>query len=100
MAYLELAKAWCRLDTNLQYQIAGACLSCTADILAEDVGTENHANRVIWANKVRVDPYTQSKAFLIDVCSNPTIAAALPTAADADVKFVVASFINTYANGS
>jgi hypothetical protein len=99
MAYADLAKAWIGQNPALLDQIAGACLSCAVDVLNESGGTANHANRVIWANGVNENPYYRAKFFLVDVVSNSTIAAAIPDPVDADVKFVVASKIDTYATG-
>jgi len=99
MAYIDLCRGWIGQDKDLVDQIAGACLSCAADIIAEDAGTANHANRIAWATTVRLNPQVEAQKFLAHVCDNPTIAAALPDAADTDVKFVVAGNINTYATG-
>lgn len=99
MSYKALVKARIGEDKELLYQIAGACLSCATDIENEDVGTENHANRIVWADRVKVNPLVEARNFLIPVCENATIAAALPDAVDGDVKYVVASNINTYATG-
>jgi len=100
MAYKELAQAWMGKDSALLDQIAGACISCSYDIDNEDAGTANHANRVAWSLKVKTNPYQEASKFLHAICSNATIAAALPNAVDSDVKYVVASNINTYATGA
>jgi hypothetical protein len=100
MAYADLAKAWVGQNPALLDQIAGACLSCAVDILNEDAGAANHANRLIWAEKVKHNLLVEATRFLVHVCENATIAAALPNAVDSDVKYVVASNLNTYATGS
>jgi hypothetical protein len=70
------------------------------DIQNESAGTTNHTNRIIWSNKVRLCPAVKALEFLKDVCENPTIAASITNPVDADIKFVVASKIDTYAKGT
>jgi hypothetical protein len=100
MAYADLAKAWTRQDSVLLNQVAGACLSCAFDIVNEDAGTQNHSNRIAWTERVKRNPIQEAMNMVVHVCENATIAAALPTPTDSDVKFVVASYIDTYATGA
>ena len=99
MAYKELARAYMGTNSDLIDQIAGACLSCVFDIQNENPATANHANRIIWCNQVRTAPAVKALQFLIPVCENATIAASMPNTVDSDIKFVVASNIDTFATG-
>ncbi len=94
MAYKELAKAWIGQDPELIEQIAGACLSCAVDIANEDDKAELHAERLVWANKVKANPHVMAREFLVDVCENATIAANIKSANDSDIKYVVSSALN------
>jgi len=97
MAYADLAKAWTRKDIALMNQIAGACLSCAADIAVEGGTVPNHAARIQWALKVKDAPHVEAKKFLMAICMDATIAAALPDALDADIKAVIVSKIDEVA---
>lgn len=84
---------------NFWQQIAGACMTAARDIEAEDPGTANHTNRLIWAAEVRDNPKSKAMEMLISVLDNATIAADVDNATDNDVQFVVNSLIDTYATG-
>lgn len=98
-ALMELYLAHSHHNTNFLYQVAGACMVAARDIINEDPGTENHANRIIWANAARINPDGAAITMLISVLDNATIAADVANATDNDVQFVVNSLINTFANG-
>ena len=78
-------------------QVAGACIKAAHDIENEDPGTENHADRIIWAASVRENAKAMSILMLADVLNNADIAADVENATDSDVQWVVNSLIDTYA---
>jgi len=87
----------------LKKRILGACLQAAWDIRNEDAGTDNHANRLTWANAVLsgVDEARSCADDLVGlVWSNPTIQTSLDESTDNDVQFVVDGFINTVADRS
>jgi len=69
------------------------------DILNEDAGTANHANRVIWANQTLADAKSKAEQMMWGLVTNATIAAAGDAATDNDIQFVVNSYINSFAQG-
>ena len=84
-------------------RVVGACLSAAWDIVNEDAGTENHANRLIWAEDVLggvANAETRAKRIFGLVLSNATIQSSGDASTDNDIQFVVNSFINTVADGS
>ena len=99
MALIDVYDAKYDDDGDFRKQVAGACFVAAMDVLAEDPGTENHANRLIWAASAKDNPKGAATAMLSDIITNATIRAALPTPVDSDVQFVVNSFVDTYATG-
>lgn len=99
MALQDLVDAYLNKNDVFTRQVAGACLSAARDIENEDAETTNHTNRMVWVGQVLDNPLVKAKELLRDVTANVTVAAALPTAVDGDVQFVVNGLINTYATG-
>lgn len=91
-----LYKATAR-EHDFWQQVAGACIKSAHYIENEDPGTENHANRLIWAASVKSNAKAMAIDMLSDVLSNATIAADVENASDTDVQWMVDSLINTYA---
>ncbi len=81
-------------------QIAGACWRAAGDVENEDPGTDNHANRLVWAAEVRHNRKNKALEMLDDVLKNAAIATDVDAATDNDVLFVVASLIDTFATGA
>lgn len=80
-------------------QVAGACMVAAMDISKEAPSTPNHANRILWAISVRDNVKLMARTMLISVLKDPTIAADVNNAADADVQDVVNSLVDTFATG-
>jgi hypothetical protein len=95
------------LDTyNLRYESANllnrttvAVAKAAYDILNEDPGYTNHANRVIWARQALGDTKSKAEQMMWGVVTNATIAAAGDDATDNDIQFVVNSYIDSFAQG-
>lgn len=79
-------------------QVAGACMTAARDIENEDPGTPNHTNRLIWMARVDENAKDVAQIMLYEIIKNPTLAADIDNALDADVQFVVNSLIDTFAN--
>lgn len=69
------------------------------DIMNEDVGTANHANRIIWAKSALADPGPKATEMIWQVLSNATIASSGENSTDNDIQFVINGLINNFATG-
>lgn len=98
MALKELYQAFTG-QTDFLFQVAGACLVASRDILNEAPATANHTNRIIWANVAKKNPKDMARRMLVSVLDNASVAATVPAATDNDVQFVVNSLIDTFATG-
>lgn len=86
-------------DGSFWKMVAGACWLAARDIESEDAATQNHANRLVWAARVKANRKAVAREMLGDVLENATLAAALETSAVNDIQFVVNSLIDTFATG-
>ena len=75
-----------------------ACFKAAVDVLNEDTGTTNHANRVLWAQAVLLSN-AKSNEMKYHILQNATIQALGNASTDNDVQFVVNSLIDTFATG-
>jgi len=81
----------------LKARCAAATAKAALDVLNEDPGTTNHANRLVWAKEALVNADTVAERMFWGILQNATIAAAGDEATDNDVQFVVNSLIDTFA---
>lgn len=96
------------VDTyNLRYNSATlkpktevAVVTAATNVLNEDAGTANHANRILWAQWALKNSKQATEQMLWGVVGNATIVADGDSASDADVQFVVNSYIDSFADGS
>lgn len=86
-------------DCDLWKKAEVACFKAAADILNEDAGTANHANRVTWANAVFANPTAKAAEMRYKILLNTTIQANLSSSTDNDVQFVVNGLIDSFATG-
>ena len=106
MASTRAQQAQLLTNPTFVQQVMGSLLAAAAQILNEAASTANHANRLLWANAIYINPQAQTQFFLPGMLSNATIsgeAGSAPGASgtpclDSDVDFVVASLWNIYAN--
>jgi hypothetical protein len=84
----------------LLQRIAGSLLKKAGAIRSEAVGTPNHANRLIWAGQVEVDPTVKAKQMLGRIMGNPTIASQVDASGDGLIDSVVDNMIDIFATGS
>jgi hypothetical protein len=104
MALVDIYNCWAAQSGTLRAKFIAACLKASYDILNEDAGTENHANRVTWANSiingtVAAVEEKASQHLRYAMASNATLQSACEAATDNDVIFIVNSQINTFATG-
>jgi hypothetical protein len=86
-------------DCALWHKAEVRAMKLAGDVLNEPAETENHANRVIWANAVLANPTAEVAKMKTHILLNATIAAAPESATSNDVEFVVSGLINTFAKG-
>jgi hypothetical protein len=84
--------------TLLQQRTQIAIESAAYNVLNEDPGTTNHANRIVWANTVLNNPGKMMILEMAMVVQNPTIQAEGDNAADGDIQFVVNGLVDYFAN--
>jgi hypothetical protein len=80
----------------------GGCLKSAYDVLNEDPGTTNHANRLAWANVILAGDEAAAKDKVVAmmkyaIASNATIQTNPIDCTDNDILFVVASQLNILA---
>lgn len=82
---------------DLKQRFLAARLKAAWDILNEAVNTENHANRLIWANWIISNLRNNSDSEYARFLSNTTIQTNGVASTDNDIQFVVNGLINTNA---
>ena len=80
----------------------GACLKSAYDVLNESGATENHADRLVWANVILGGDEAATRAKVTAmmkyaIASNATIQANPTGASDNDILFVTASQLDILA---
>ena len=86
---------------DLHAKISRAIDVAARDVINEDPGTTNHANRIVWARHIRKGPTNitiEANAWINVVLDNATIAAAGNLATDNDVQFVVNGLVDDMAD--
>ena len=104
MALVNIYNCWSGQSGTLKAKFVGACLVAASQIVAEAPETENHANRLTWANTVLLGSVGEVEALSMahlryGLATNATLQSAGDDATDNDVQFVVNSQINTLATG-
>jgi len=104
MSLVSIYNCWAAQSGTLRAKFIAACLKAAYDIVNEDGGTTNHANRLTWANAILngtvaavEDKAAQHLRYAM--ASNATLQSACEAATDNDVIFIVNSQINTFATG-
>jgi len=104
MALVDIYNCWAAQTGTLRAKFVAACLKAAYDIMNENAGTENHANRLIWANSVMLGSIAEVEALASQhlrygMASNATLQSACEAATDNDVQYIVNSQINIFATG-
>ena len=82
---------------NLKNRTTAAIAKAATDVLNEDPGTANHANRLVWAGSALDNATAMAERMMWGVLSNATIQANGESSTDNDIQFVVNSLIDSYA---
>lgn len=82
---------------TLKNRVASAIAKAAQDVLNEDPGTTNHANRVIWANSALLDARSVAERMMWGVVGNATIQTSGEASTDNDIQFVINGLIDTFA---
>ena len=80
----------------LPQKTTAAIWKAAVAVLTEDVGTANHAARVVWASHALRDARAMADLMLGGMLGNAAIVAAGDASTDNDLEFVVASLIDAY----
>lgn len=86
-------------SSNLKNRLTSAIADAAQDVLNEDAGTTNHAQRVVWAKAALADAQGMAEKMMWGLVGNATVASSGEASSDNDILFVVASLIDTYAAG-
>lgn len=84
-------------NTNLKKRVVAAVAKAAMDVIYEDPGTANHANRLIWANNAMQNTASSAEKMMWGIAQNATISADPDNATDNDIQFVVNSLIDAIA---
>lgn len=97
--YLELAGLFNHPD--MVSKVSVACLLVAEDIRNEDVGTSNHANRLLWAKDTFENPLSAGRSMLKAILAqnNTLTESQILNASDANIKTAVANAVNVFAVG-
>lgn len=100
MALVDISQL---LDKKRQlfFKFRGAVIKAAASVYAEAPETDNHANRLLWAEDVLLSGNVDGRAeelYRLGM-TNAQIVTAGEDALDSDVEWVVAHFLNTVARG-
>lgn len=89
-------------DSIVKQSFIGAMIVAASQILTEDPGTSNHANRLLWAAAVQADPQTEGASMWRAAMSSATVVDAIKNGADVTdnaVQNVCNGLIDTVATG-
>lgn len=87
-------------ESNSLIDRVAVAITIAADtIVNEDPATVNHANRVVWAKSVFVNPKSQAKAFWYAMlaANNTASVAAINSASDATIQTAVNNVVDIFA---
>lgn len=96
--YAEIYDLW--TSSALKKRAYVAVAKAAQDVLNEDPGTTNHANRVLWATASLENPEVNASKMMWPIVSNATVQAAGLACTDNDIQFVVNGAIDTFAGGT
>jgi len=84
---------------NLKQRVTVAVAKAAIDILSEDPGTANHANRVIWASNTLLRAELTAEGMMWPVLSDATVRNAGEAATDAQIQSAVDASVDIFAIG-
>lgn len=95
----QIGNFWTTNSGTLYEKFLGGCLKSAYDVINEDGGTVNHANRLAWAQVILTgtDDAVKTKVTQMlryALASNVNIQTNLEASPDNDILFVIASQLN------
>ena len=98
--YLELRALFGYND--LKNKVEVACIVAAETIRAEDAGTANHANRVLWAQQAFASPAGVGKKMLMALLAGnkATAVGTITGASDSAIQTKVDAAVDLFADGS
>jgi len=98
--YMELRQLFGNND--LKNRIEVACIVAAEAIRTEDVGTVNHANRLVWAKRAFGSPNTIRDEMLMALlaANKDASVATIEGVADAALQTLINAAVNVFADGS
>jgi len=87
---------------DLRNKIEVACIVAAEAIRTEDVNTDNHANRVVWAKTTFSNPRTIAEKMLMALlaANKDADVATITGASDAAIQTKVDAAVDVFADGS
>jgi hypothetical protein len=86
-----------KYDATLRRRFESAMDKSATDILNEDPGTTNHANRIKWAKDVLYNLMDMVSAMMGVFMQNATLQSSGTAVTDNDILFIVSSAIDGFA---
>jgi hypothetical protein len=88
-------------DSGLKNKVTAACIISAESILAEDGGTANHANRLIWAAAVFASPGREADRmyWAVLAANKDATVAQIQSATDAAIQTNVDNHVDLFATG-
>lgn len=87
-------------SVTLKNRAEVAIVTAAQNILNEDPATDNHANRIIWAQWSMKNSKTAAEQMMWGLVGNTTIQANGDSSTDNDIQFVIDGLIDHFADGS
>ena len=105
MALVDIYNCWSARDGLLKAKFIGAVLTQVFVVINEDGGTANHANRVVWANSMLTgtaaaveEAAMQNLRYALG--TNATLQMQGDSVTDGDILYIVATQLDTFAQGA
>lgn len=83
-------------DATLRSRIESALDKTATDIIYEDLGTANHAERILWAKDVLYSDIDMVSKMMGLLVQNASLQNSGNDASDNDILFIVASYVDEF----
>lgn len=84
-------------SASLKNRVTAAIAKAAQDVLNEDPGTTNHADRIVWADAALSNAPAMAERMMWGVLLNSAIQSNGESSSDSEVQTAVNSLINTFA---
>ena len=103
--YYKMGSLYLKLTSPMLERVIGAVMSLSQDIINEATTTENHANRLAWANqnKSGTPEYIiamAEKMHRMAIVGNASYLANFDALLDGQIKNILSGFIDSVATGA